>query len=116
MHIREIRRYPVKSMAGGRVLTSRTHPRLLGLKTTLDGEGRARISGRPWDSPEALALLREATGMQAKLVHTGSVERFDILPLLVATDGAIEQMHSGGRRLRPNVVVAACRACRQVGT
>jgi uncharacterized protein YcbX len=130
MHIQEIWRYPVKSMGGervaqiqmdsgglagdrkvvvqgptGRVLTSRMRPGLLGLKGTIDGNGQVRISGHLWNSAEALALVRETAGMNAKLVYTESLERFDILPLLVATDGAIEYMHFDGRRLRPNIVV-----------
>ena len=32
-------------------------------------------------------------------------ERFDVLPLLVATDGAIAALAVDGRRLRPNIVV-----------
>ena len=32
-------------------------------------------------------------------------ERFDVLPLLVATDGAIAAFGYDGRRLRPNIVV-----------
>ena len=32
-------------------------------------------------------------------------ERFDVLPLLVATDGAIESFGHDGRRLRPNIIV-----------
>jgi uncharacterized protein YcbX len=35
---------------------------------------------------------------------TGS-ERFDILPLLVATDGAIQAFGYDHRRLRPNIVI-----------
>jgi len=33
------------------------------------------------------------------------VERFDVLPLLIATDGAIAHMGFDGRRLRPNIVI-----------
>jgi uncharacterized protein len=130
MYIKEIWRYPVKSMAGervteialdesgvagdrkvialgpiGRVLNSRYHPGPLGLKGTLGADGQPRIDGHPWDSPEALALVREATGVDAKLVYTDSLDRFDVLPLLVATDGAIAHMGFDGRRLRPNIVV-----------
>ena len=32
-------------------------------------------------------------------------ERFDILPLLVATDGSIAAFGHDGRRLRPNIVI-----------
>lgn len=130
MYVKELWRYPVKSMAGerveqiavgtlgladdrkvlvqgknGRIITSRTHPRLLGLKGTLDAEGVAMISGYRWDSPEALALVKEAVGQEVRLLHYEGPDRFDVLPLLVATDGAIAHMGFDGRRLRPNIVV-----------
>lgn len=130
MYIKELWRYPVKSMAGerltqaqidelgldgdrkvlvlgpnGRVLTSRTHPRLLGLRGTLGEDGQPLISGHPWDSEKALALVREAVGPGAKLIYHDGPERFDVLPLLVATDGAIEAFGHDFRRLRPNIVV-----------
>ena len=34
-----------------------------------------------------------------------SVDRFDVLPLLVATDGVIAAFGHDGRRLRPNLVI-----------
>lgn len=130
MFVKELWRYPVKSLAGeqisearidefgvagdrkilvrndrGRVLTSRTHHRLLGLKGTLDSHGRARISGYAWDSREALQLVQQAAGPDAELFKCEGVERFDVLPLLIATDGAINHMGFAGRRLRPNIVV-----------
>jgi uncharacterized protein YcbX len=129
MFVKEIWRYPVKSMAGeripkaevgelgiagdrtilvhvgGRLVTSRTHHRLLGLKGTLDSNGVPQISGHSWNSPEALELVKEAAGPDAELVHYEGKERFDVLPLLVATDGAINQMGFDGRRLRPNIVI-----------
>jgi hypothetical protein len=39
------------------------------------------------------------------LVRFDGVERFDVLPLLVATDGAIKAFGQDGRRLRPNIVI-----------
>jgi MOSC N-terminal beta barrel domain len=36
----------------GRVVTARTHPRLLEHAGTLDGEGRPLIDGYPWESAE----------------------------------------------------------------
>ena len=112
MFVKEIWRYPVKSMAGerilhaevgelgiagdrmilvhvgGRLVTSRTHHRLLGLKGTLDSNGVPQISGHSWNSPEATELVKEAAGADAELVHYEGKERFDVLPVLVATDGA----------------------------
>jgi uncharacterized protein len=129
MFVKEVWRYPVKSMGGervaqaevgelgiagdrtvlvhvgGRVVTSRTHHRLLGLKGTLDSNGVPQISGHSWNSPEALELVKEAAGPDAELVHYEGRERFDVLPLLVATDGAINHMGFDGRRLRPNIVI-----------
>jgi uncharacterized protein YcbX len=89
----------------GRVLTSRTQWKLLGLKGTTGSEGQPLISGHPWDSAEALQLVREATMPDAQLTYYDGPERFDILPLLVATDGAIEAFGHDTRRLRPNIVV-----------
>jgi uncharacterized protein YcbX len=131
MRVEELWRFPVKSMAGerieriqvtrlgfpedrrilvlganGHVITSRTHHRLLGLKGTLGQDGKARISGYPWHSPEALALTREAVGEPVQLIEYEGAKRFDILPLLVATDGAIAEFGHDSRRLRPNIVVS----------
>lgn len=137
MFVKELWRYPVKSMAGervthieagplglvgdrtimvrraGKVVTSRTHPRLLGLKGTLDEDGVARISGQAWDSPEALALVKDAAGPDAELFRYEGAERFDVLALLVATDGAIDFMGFDGRRLRPNIVIGGVKGLQE---
>jgi len=121
MHIQELWRYPVKSMAGerldvaeirkdgivgdrvvqvvdaaGRVVTSRTKPVLLGYRATLGADGEPLINGRPW---------REVVVPVGKLVRYEGADRFDVLPLLVATDGAIAAFGHDGRRLRPNIVI-----------
>jgi uncharacterized protein YcbX len=129
LHVAELWRYPVKSLAGERVSlsnlapdgmagdrivrvrgpegvrTSRRHYRLLGLHGTLDANGRAAIDGYPWDSTDALALVRNAAGADAWLEACDGLDRFDILPLLVATDGAVAAFGRDVRRLRPNIVV-----------
>jgi len=130
VYVKEIWRFPVKSMAGerlnsakivdlgiegdrkilvrganGRVITSRTHHKLLGLKGTLGSNGQARINEYLWNTPEALSLVRGAAGPGAELFYDDGPERFDILPLLVATDGAIAAFGHDGRRLRPNIVI-----------
>jgi len=89
----------------GRVLTSRTHHKLLGLRGTIGAEGQPLVSGHPWDSLEALALVRSAAGPGALLKFHEGPERFDILPLLVATDGSLAAFGHDSRRLRPNIVV-----------
>jgi uncharacterized protein YcbX len=121
LHITELWRYPVKSMAGerlkkadvledgivgdrvvhvvndvGRVVTSRTNPVLLSYRATLGGDGEPLINGQPW---------RDVEVPVGKLVRVDGVERFDVLPLLVATDGAIAAFGHDGRRLRPNIVI-----------
>lgn len=129
MFVDALWRYPVKSLAGERlaavaidsagiagdrivrvrgpegVRTSRRHYRLLGLRGTLDADGRARINGYPWDGPDALALVKEAAGADAWLEACETLDRFDILPLLVATDGAVTAFGRDVRRLRPNIVI-----------
>jgi uncharacterized protein len=39
------------------------------------------------------------------LIEWDGLERFDILPLLVATDGAIKEFGYDRRRLRPNIII-----------
>ena len=87
------------------VRTSRRQYRLLGLHGTLDAHGHARIDGHPWDSADALARIRDAAGADAWLEKWGGLDRFDVLPLLVATDGAVAAFGRDVRRLRPNIVV-----------
>ena len=130
MYIKELWRYPVKSLAGervkeisvgelglegdrlihvqgegGRLITSRTHPRLLSLKGTLGIAGQALVNGTSWTSTEALDLVKAAAGREAKMGYYDGPERFDVLPLSITTDGAIEHMKIDGRRLRPNIVI-----------
>src|SRR5688572_11176250 len=132
MSVAELWRYPVKSLAGerleravigrngiagdrvvhvedgrGRVVTSRTHPRLLGLHATLGEDGEPLVDGEPWRSAEALTAVRlTAAEEEATLAAHGGRDGFDVLPLLVATDGAIAALGVDHRRLRPNIVIA----------
>lgn len=128
--ITELWRYPVKTMAGeklehahvgplgidgdrivhvedaaGRVVTSRTHPRFLGHKGSLGPHGEVLVDGRPWDSRAVAADVADIAGPGSKLVRYDGAERFDVLPLLIATDGAIAAFGHDGRRLRPNIVI-----------
>ncbi|HEX5618348.1 MAG TPA: MOSC N-terminal beta barrel domain-containing protein [Solirubrobacteraceae bacterium] len=131
LHVAELWRYPVKSMAGerlddawlgvdgipgdrllyvvdgrGEILSARTKPRLLGHRATLGEDGDVLVDGLRWDSPDVADAVRAAAGPDARLVRASGPERFDVLPLLVATDGAIDAFGHDLRRLRPNVVVA----------
>ena len=87
------------------VRTSRRHYRLLGLHGTTGPDGRPLINGYAWDSPEALVLVKKAAGDDAWVEAYAGPERFDVLPLLVATDGAVEAFGRDVRRLRPNILV-----------
>lgn len=130
MNITEIWRYPVKTMAGeqlqcarittlgidgdrvvhvedveGNVITSRSHPRFLGHTGTLSLDGTPLVDGRRWDNSEVANEVEDIAGSGAKLVCYDGIERFDVLPLLVATDGAIAAFGHDRRRLRPNIVI-----------
>jgi uncharacterized protein YcbX len=129
LHVAGLWRYPVKSLAGEPLVTatigsdgipgdrivrvrgpegvrtSRRQYRLLGLRGSLDSDGRPRIDGHPWDSPQALALVKAAAGADAWLEASAGLDRFDILPLLVATDGAVGAFGRDIRRLRPNILI-----------
>jgi len=93
----------------GRVITARTHPGLLGLAGTLAPDGSPLIDGAPWDGPAARKSVRRALGTDAfRLVRYegDGPQRFDVLPLTIVTDGALEAFGHDRRRLRPNIVVA----------
>ena len=104
MHVAELWRYPVKSMAAesltraeiradgivgdrvvhvrgahGRVVTARTRPRLLGHRATLGPDGEPLVDGRPWRAPEVAQDVIAAVGAGARLVRDDGVERFDVL-------------------------------------
>ena len=49
--------------------------------------------------------MRAAAGPDAILARYDGLERFDVLPLLVATDGAVASFGRDVRRLRPNIVI-----------
>jgi hypothetical protein len=63
------------------------------------------VEGFPWSDRRAAELVRQAAGAGAELAAYAGPERFDVLPLLVATDGAIAAFGHDGRRLRPNIVI-----------
>ncbi len=130
LRVASLWRYPVKSLAGEPlasarleaegipgdrivhvrgpegVRTSRRQHRLLGLKGSLGPDGDPLIDGRPWRSAEALAAVKAAAGEDAWLEASEEADRFDVLPLLVATDGAVSEFGRDVRRLRPNILIA----------
>jgi len=133
MRVSELWRYPVKSLRGlkldeavvtelgierdrlvqakrpgGRVFTARTHPAMLGLQGGLDAEGVPTIDGVRWDDPAALAAVRPVTEPDAELVYYdgNGPQRFDVLPISLATDGGVAAVGVDGRRFRANVYLA----------
>lgn len=130
MKVAQIWRYPIKSMGGeqvnrailsslgiegdrvvhvedarGRVITARTYPRLLGHHATLNASGEPLVGGLLWTTPEVRDDVVNIVGPGARLVRDDTSDRFDVLPLLVATDGTIAAFGRDGRRLRPNIVI-----------
>jgi hypothetical protein len=89
------------------VITSRTKPRLLGLEGSLGADGTPLIDGRPWHAEESRAAVRAAAGHGAELVAHDGLDRFDVLPLSVATDGAIAELGVDRRRFRPNILIGS---------
>ena len=131
MNLAEIWRFPVKSLAGerlvsaelrrdgiegdrlvqawdgrGRILTARTRPGLLGLRAVLGDDGQPRVDGLPWSHPDVARRIEEAAGPGARLRRFEAEGRFDVLPLLVVTDGSLAAFGRDSRRLRPNLVIA----------
>src|SRR5688572_2076032 len=129
LHVAALWRYPIKSLAGESltssrithdgldgdrrivvcgpegVRTSRRQYRLLGLHGTLANRHGPLIDGHPWDSAEALRLVKAAAGDDAWLEAVDAQVGFDVLPLLVATDGAVAAFGRDVRRLRPNILI-----------
>jgi uncharacterized protein YcbX len=98
MHVDGLWRYPVKSLAG------ETLP--LVAELTTDGlAGDRLVDGHRWDTPTALALVRDRAGAGAALAAYDGPERFDITNLLVATDAAVAHFGHDVRRLRPNLLL-----------
>lgn len=132
MHVAELWRYPVKSMAGemlpeaevgemgvagdralyvmdgkGEVLSARTRPGLLLHRGGVGAAGEPTVDGMHWADPEVARRVAEACAPSqgVRLVRAAAGERFDVLPLLVATDGAVAATGVDRRRFRPNLVI-----------
>jgi uncharacterized protein YcbX len=128
--VQEIWRYPVKSMAGellvsadltesgvagdrilqvrnaaGRIMSARTRPLLLRHSAILNSVNQVLIDGRRWDSDDVARDVEAAAGPGAHLVQSDAEDRFDVLPLLVETDGMLAAVGHDRRRFRPNLVI-----------
>jgi uncharacterized protein YcbX len=122
-------RYPVKSLGGERLdsvtltgdgvpgdrvvhvagprgpLTGRTRHGLLTVPASTGPDGVPLVDGHRWDSDEAALIIASHAHEGARLVADQTPQRFDILNLLVATDGAVARLGHDVRRLRPNIVL-----------
>jgi uncharacterized protein YcbX len=130
MWVQEIWRYPVKSMAGesleaagltdsgvegdrtvqvrtsgGRIVTARTRPLLLRHRATAGPAGQVFVDGRPWTATDVARDVEAAAGAGTGLVESDPEHRFDILPLLIATDGMVSAVGRDRRRFRPNLLI-----------
>ena len=130
MWLQELWRYPVKSMAGeslqtaeltvsgvygdrilqvrnpyGRTVTARTRPLLLRHQAILNTEDQVLVDGRPWTAQDVARDVEAAAGEGARLIQSDAEERFDILPLLVTTDGMLAATGYDRRRFRPNLII-----------
>lgn len=131
MWIAELWRYPVKSLAGerlreadleidgivgdriyqvrhgdGRIVDARAHPKMLALHPGLTPNGDLLIDGKPWDLAEMRQIVENASAVgPVHLERRQDAERFDVLPLLVTTDGAVGALGYDHRRLRPNILI-----------
>ena len=130
VHVSQLWRYPVKSLRGeplesteltldgiwgDRVvhvagpngpLTGRTRNGLLTVPAWTGPDGVPMVEGHRWDSEAAAQIIAEHGRDGAHLVADPSPQRFDILNLLVATDGAVARLGHDVRRLRPNIVLS----------
>jgi uncharacterized protein YcbX len=130
VHVEALWRYPIKSLGGEALahadltedgvsgdrmvhvrdgrgpVTGRSSHGLLTLKGSTGPGGVPRVDGHRWNTPAALAAVRTHAGQDAELVEYSGPQRFDVLNLLVATDGAVAAFGHDVRRLRPNLLVA----------
>jgi uncharacterized protein len=129
VRVSQLWRYPVKSLRGERLesttltaegipgdrvvhvagprgpLTGRTRHGLLTVPASTGPDGVPLVDGHRWDSDEAALVIESHARDGARLVSDESPQRFDILNLLVATDGAVTRLGHDMRRLRPNIVL-----------
>ena len=123
MLVQELWRYPVKSLAGeqvdeafltvegfegdrivravstsGRRITARQYPRLLGLAGSTAPDGTPLVDGLPWHDPVVAARVRAASADDVRLIADESRIRFDVLPVSLVTDGALQVLGLDRRR------------------
>lgn len=129
LRVGDLWRYPVKSLRGEQMtaaavtadgiegdrlihvrgphglLTGRTRNALLSVAAAMSPSGEPLVDGQAWDSRAAAATIEAAAGPGATLVRDAARQRFDVLPLLVATAVEAARFDIDIRRLRPNLVI-----------
>ncbi len=128
--VAEIWRYPIKSLKGERlervelipegvagdraarveddrgVITGRRKQRMVGVPARIGADGEPEIDGARWDTDAAAATIREVSGEGAHVIRAPAGEAtFDVAPILVVTDGALDALGYDRRRFRPNIVL-----------
>ena len=127
LRVAELWRYPVKGLRGERldrvevakdgipgdrglyvadergIVTGRRKQRMIGVPATIDAAGETLVNGHPWQSPEAAAIICGVAGEDARLTAPERGHEFDEAPILLLSDGSVNQLGYDHRRFRPNV-------------
>jgi MOSC domain-containing protein len=126
MRVAELWRYPVKGLRGEQleraevaadgipgdrglavvddrgIVTGRRKQRMIGVPATIV-DGETFVDGHPWESAEAAAIIRDVAGEGAELTKPASGHEHDDSPLLLLSDGSVNQLGYDRRRFRPNI-------------
>lgn len=127
LRVAELWRYPVKGLRGERldevevaaegipgdrglavvdergIVTGRRKQRMIGVPATIDGDGQTLVDGHPWESAESAEAIREVAGDGAQLTKPMGGHEFDEAPILLLSDGSVNQLGYDHRRFRPNI-------------
>src|SRR5690349_4763153 len=85
------------------IVTGRRKQRMVGVPATINEAGETLVDGHEWSSPEAAELIRDVSGDGASLQQPPSGHEFDEAPILLLSDGSVDQLGYDHRRFRPNI-------------